>query len=71
MRQILFFSPHEKDVARSGGKKKNNNPNIQPYVDNNINDDILIFGTDPNFMVNYDNRLKKIFLQVKLKELKA
>ncbi len=46
---------------KKAGKKKNNNPNIKPYVDNNLDDDILIFGTEQNFMINYDNRLKKIF----------
>jgi len=50
-----------KSELKKAGKKKNNNPNIQPYVDNNLDDDILLFGTTPNFMVNYDNRLKKIF----------
>jgi hypothetical protein len=49
------------ELKRNSKTKISNNPNIRSKVDDNVEDDILLFGSSPNFIINYENRQKKIF----------
>ena len=49
------------ELKRNSKTKISNNPNIRSKIDDNVEDDILLFGTSPNFIINYENRQKKIF----------
>ena len=49
------------ELKRNSKTKISNNPNIRSKIDDNVEDDILLFGTSPNFIINYENRQKKIY----------
>jgi len=49
------------ELKKNSKTKISNNPNIRSKIDDNVEDDILLFGSSPNFIINYENRQKKIF----------
>jgi hypothetical protein len=49
------------ELKKNSKTKISNNPNIRSKIDDNVEDDILLFGTSPNFIINYENRQKKIY----------
>jgi hypothetical protein len=49
------------ELKRNSKTKISNNPNIRSKIDDNVEDDILLFGTSPDFVINYENRQKKIY----------
>jgi len=49
------------ELRRNSKTKISNNPNIRSKIDDNVEDDILLFGSSPNFIINYENRQKKIY----------
>jgi hypothetical protein len=49
------------ELKKNSKTKISNNPNIRSKIDDNVEDDVLLFGSSPNFIINYENRQKKIF----------